>query len=53
LPSEEEIDADPSKADFIMVDENPVIVIKYYAGTEYSYTVEIKSRFTSTYADFC
>ena len=53
MPSSEDIIDDPGKADFVMVEDVPVIVAKNYVRTKSVYTVELRSRFTSTSPNFC
>ena len=53
MPTDLEIEADPSKAGFIMVDDIPVIVVSYFAGALSSYQVEVRSRFSNDASEFC
>ena len=53
MPSDEDILNDPSKSDFVLVEDIPVVVVRNQIGTKLAYTVELRSRFTSTAPNFC
>jgi hypothetical protein len=53
LPSSAEISADPLKANFVIFEGFPVLVLNYMVESGGLNTVELKSRFTNTASAYC